>query len=84
MLTEIVDEIEAGHVAEPTIVAAQMGVGSFAAAVTRQFEEPDLILILVTAQIVRIHNWCRNELDGDVAAQKIIAGTVNGVPSNRA
>jgi diaminopropionate ammonia-lyase len=37
MLTEIVDEIEAGHVAEPTIVAAQMGVGAFAAAVARQF-----------------------------------------------
>src|SRR5450631_67661 len=37
MLAEIVDEIEAGHIAEPTIVAAQMGVGAFAAAVTRQF-----------------------------------------------
>jgi diaminopropionate ammonia-lyase len=37
MLTEVVDEIEAGHVAEPTVVAAQMGVGAFGAAVTRQF-----------------------------------------------
>jgi len=37
MLKEIVDEIEAGHVAEPTVVATQMGVGAFAAAVTRQF-----------------------------------------------
>lgn len=37
MLKEIVDEIEAGHVAEPTVVAAQMGVGAFAAAVTRAF-----------------------------------------------
>ena len=37
MLAEIVDEIEAGHVAEPTVVVAQMGVGAFAAAVTRQF-----------------------------------------------
>ncbi len=37
MLTEIVDEIEAGHVAEPTVVAAQMGVGAFAGAVTRHF-----------------------------------------------
>ena len=37
MLMEIVEEIEAGHVAEPTVVAAQMGVGAFGAAVTRQF-----------------------------------------------
>jgi diaminopropionate ammonia-lyase len=37
ILKEIIDEIEAGNVAEPTIVAAQMGVGAFAAAVTRQF-----------------------------------------------
>lgn len=37
MLTEIVEEIEAGHVAEPTVVAAQMGVGALGAAVTRQF-----------------------------------------------
>jgi len=37
MLTEIVDEIDGGHVAEPTVVAAQIGVGAFAAAVTRQF-----------------------------------------------
>jgi len=31
MLTEIVDEIDGGHVAEPTVVAAQIGVGAFAA-----------------------------------------------------
>lgn len=37
MLKEIIDEIEAGHVIEPTVVAAQMGVGALAAAVTRQF-----------------------------------------------
>jgi diaminopropionate ammonia-lyase len=37
MLKEITDEIEARHVPEPTVVAAQMGVGAFAAAVTRQF-----------------------------------------------
>lgn len=37
MLAEIVEEIEAGHVAEPTVVAAQMGVGALGAAVTRQF-----------------------------------------------
>jgi diaminopropionate ammonia-lyase len=37
MLTEVIDEIEAGHVAEPTVVVAQMGVGAFAAAVTRAF-----------------------------------------------
>ena len=36
MLKEVIDEIEAGNVAEPTVVAAQMGVGAFAAAVTRQ------------------------------------------------
>jgi diaminopropionate ammonia-lyase len=36
MLTEVIDEIEAGHLAEPTVVAAQMGVGAFAASVTRQ------------------------------------------------
>jgi diaminopropionate ammonia-lyase len=37
MLREVIDESEAGHVAEPTVVVAQMGVGAFAAAVTRQF-----------------------------------------------
>ena len=37
MLTEVIDEIEAGQVAEPTVVVAQMGVGAFGAAVTRQF-----------------------------------------------
>jgi diaminopropionate ammonia-lyase len=37
MLKEIIDQIDAGHVSEPTVVAAQMGVGAFAAAVTRQF-----------------------------------------------
>ena len=37
MLKEITDEIGAGHVAEPTVVVAQMGVGAFAAAVTREF-----------------------------------------------
>jgi diaminopropionate ammonia-lyase len=37
MLTEVIDEIEAGRVAEPTVVVAQMGVGAFGAAVTRQF-----------------------------------------------
>ncbi len=37
MLEEIIDEIEAGRVAEPTVVAAQMGVGAFACAVTRHF-----------------------------------------------
>ena len=38
--------------------------------------DPDLIL--VAAQIAGIHSWCRDELDGDVAAQKLIPGTVNG------
>ena len=37
MFTEMIDEFEAGHVAEPTVVAAQMGVGALAAAVIRQF-----------------------------------------------
>ncbi|MBC7559082.1 MAG: diaminopropionate ammonia-lyase [Dermatophilaceae bacterium] len=37
MLKEITDEIGAGRVAEPTVVVAQMGVGAFAAAVTREF-----------------------------------------------
>ena len=37
LLGEVIDEIEAGHVGEPTVVAAQMGVGAFAAAVARQF-----------------------------------------------
>jgi len=37
MLTEVIDEIEAGHVAEPSVVVAQMGVGAFGAAVARQF-----------------------------------------------
>src|SRR5450631_572691 len=37
MLKEVTDEIEAGRFAEPTVVVAQMGVGAFAAAVTREF-----------------------------------------------
>jgi diaminopropionate ammonia-lyase len=37
MLTEVIDAIDAGHVAEPSIVVAQMGVGAFGAAVARQF-----------------------------------------------
>ncbi len=46
MITEVIDEIEAGHVAEPTVVAVQMGVGAFAAAVTRQFaSRPSRLLI---------------------------------------
>ena len=46
MLTEVIDEIDAGHVAEPTVVVAQMGVGAFAAAVTRQFASRPARLLL--------------------------------------
>lgn len=37
MLTEVVDAIEAGQVPEPTVVAAQIGVGALSAAVLRAF-----------------------------------------------
>ena len=48
MEMEIVDEIEAGHVAEPTVVATQMGVGAFGAAGTRQFaSRPARLLVEV-------------------------------------
>jgi diaminopropionate ammonia-lyase len=37
MMHEVTDEIAAGRVPEPTVVAGQMGVGAFAAAVARHF-----------------------------------------------
>ncbi|MEU4314354.1 diaminopropionate ammonia-lyase [Nocardia sp. NPDC024068] len=37
MIGEILDEIDAGNIPRPTVVAAQIGVGAFAAAVARGF-----------------------------------------------
>jgi hypothetical protein len=37
-----------------------------------------LDFILVAAQIVGIQHWWLNELDGDIAAQGLISGPVNG------
>ena len=50
MLKEVVHEIEAWRVPEPSVVAAQIGVGAFAAAVTRQFaSRPARLLVGVKA-----------------------------------
>lgn len=37
MLAEVIDQIEAGRIPEPTVVVCQMGVGAFSAAVARAF-----------------------------------------------
>jgi len=38
----------------------------------------DLDFILVATQIIGSHQWWLNELYGDIAAQELISGTVNG------
>ena len=85
MLTEVIDEIEAGHVAEPTVVAAQMGVGAFAAAVTRQFaSRPARLLVGVeptTADCVITSVEAGKILTIPGPQDSIMAGLNCGTPS---
>ncbi|MGW1742583.1 diaminopropionate ammonia-lyase [Nocardia sp. NPDC001965] len=69
MITEILDEIAAGTVPRPTVVAAQIGVGAFAAAVARGFSgEPGIRLIGV------------EPTDADCVTASVEAGGVTTIP----
>jgi diaminopropionate ammonia-lyase len=85
MLREIIDEIEAGQVAEPTVVAAQMGVGALAAAVTRQFASRPARL-LVGVEPTRADCIITSAEAGEVTTitapqDSIMAGLNCGTPS---
>ena len=85
MLTEIVDEIEAGHIPEPTVVAVQMGVGAFAASVTRQLASRPARL-LVGVEPTRADCIIRSAEEGRITTipepqDSIMAGLNCGTPS---
>lgn len=85
MLKEVTDEIEAGRVAEPTVVVAQMGVGAFAAAVTREFaSRPARLLVGVeptSADCIITSAEAGKILTITGAQDSIMAGLNCGTPS---
>ncbi|WP_328387277.1 diaminopropionate ammonia-lyase [Nocardia sp. NBC_00416] len=69
MITEILDEIAAGTVPPPTVVAAQIGVGAFAAAVARGFSgRPAVRLVGV------------EPTDADCVTASVEAGGITTIP----
>lgn len=85
MLGEVLDELTSERIPEPTVVAAQMGVGAFAAAVARAFASRPARLLLgvepvgadcVTVSLERGHIVT---LPGDQTS--IMAGLNCGTPS---
>ena len=70
MLTEVVDAIEAGDLPEPTVVAAQVGVGALSAAVARAFaRRPARVLVGV------------EPTDAACVTESVLAGRVVTVPA---
>lgn len=85
LLGEVTSEIDAGHVPEPTVVVAQMGVGAFGAAVTRAFApRPARLLVGVeptSADCVMVSASVGRILTIPGPQDSIMAGLNCGTPS---